>query len=205
MSTKKKHRLWKGHLEIFSLLLKEPLTYSELKERTGFSDNTLSGFLDDLEDQGKIFKKPAKRRRDEKYTTFEINSEDVNSHLDRYSELTQSIKCIPHSVKDLYAIIRLMKDSKGIEENVLRANILLLAAWMPDLLYNVLSDEPEDVHRRIDELIDGVVKPWAHSLFELGFVYPDMSKRACTEVRNSLYLLALSECERYAEIMKLLP
>ena len=202
MIKKVKHRFWKGHLEICNILLDGPATYKELKEKSGFTDNTLSRILRDIVKQGKAYKKPGERRSDEKYMTFEVNSEQINKQLDRHSELTQSIERVPHSVKGFLDAAGDMKEPKGIEEANFRANLLLLAAWIPDLLYNCLNDEPEYVHRRIDELIDGVVRPWVHDLFELGFVWDKMALKACAEIRDSLYLPALYECDRYTEIIK---
>jgi predicted transcriptional regulator len=202
MTKKVKHRFWKGHLKICNILLDGPATYKELKEKSGFTDNTLSRILRDIVKQGKAYKKPAEKRSDEKYMTFEVNSEQINKQLDRHSELTQSIERVPHSVKDFLEVARSMKESRGIEEVNFRANLMLLAAWIPDLIYNCLNDEPEYVHRRIDELIDGVAKPWIHDLFELGFVYDKIASEASVETRDSLYLPALYECERYAGIMK---
>ena len=143
-----------------------------------------------------------KRQRDGKYTTCEKGSEEFNTQLDKSSVMTQSIKSIPHSVKDFLHVTRLMKDSTGSEEVVVRANVMLLTAWIPDLIYNSLRDERDDVHRRIDELIDGVARPWIHSLFELGFVYKDLAEKATVEVHDSVYRQGLKECDRYSEIMK---
>jgi len=95
-----------------------------------------------------------------------------------------------------------MKESKGVEETVVRANVMLLTAWIPDLIYNSFRDEPLDVHRRIDELIDTVAKPWIHSLYEFGYIYKDLTEKTATDLRDTVYRLGLKECERYSEIMK---
>jgi predicted transcriptional regulator len=202
MNKKVPHTFWRGHLKVYYILLDGAATYKELKERSGFSDNTLSLILRDLVKQGKAYKKPAEKRSQEKYMIFEVNSGQINNQLDKHSELTQSIEAIPHSLKDFSDAAGDMKDSKGIEEANFRANLLLLAAWIPDLLYNCLNDESEYVHRRIDELIDEVVRPWVHDLFEVGYVWDKIAVKACVETRDSLYLPALYECDRYTEIIK---
>jgi len=130
-----------------------------------------------------------------------VDSEQINSELDRHSKLTRAIKRIPHSEKDFFQAVQFM-ESKGIEEVAFRANLMLLTAWIPDLIYNSLRYEPLDIHRRLRELIDAVAKPWIHSLYELGYVYDEIAKRARIETRDSLFLPALNECDKYSEIMK---
>lgn len=198
MNRKRKHRLWKGHLKILRILLEKELSFSELKGETGFKDNTVFEYLQDLQDQGWVFKRPS----DGKYTTYEKGSQNFDDHLDKASEMTRSIVGIPHSVRDFLQATRTMKDSKGVEEAVVRANVMLLTAWVPDLIYNCLHDEPDYAHRRIDELIDGVARPWIHSLFELGFVYIDLAEKAAVEARDSVYELGLKERKRYSQIMR---
>jgi hypothetical protein len=154
--------------------------------------------LKDLIDQGWIFKRPS----DGKYTTYEKGSEDFSTQLDESSILSKSIASIPHSSRDFLQVTRSMKESKGVEETVVRANVMLLTAWIPDLIYNSFRDEPLDVHRRIDELIDTVAKPWIHSLYEFGYIYKDLTEKTATDLRDTVYRLGLKECERYSEIMK---
>jgi DNA-binding transcriptional ArsR family regulator len=197
MNQKRRHRLWKGHLKILKILLEKELSFSELRDETGFKDNTVFEYLQDLQDQGLVFKRPS----DGKYTTYERGSQNFDSHLDKASQMTESIVGIPHSVRDFLQSTRSMTESKGIEEAVVRANIMLLTAWIPDLIYNCLLDQPDNVHRRMDELIDGVAKPWIHSLLELGLVYIDLAEKAAVETRDSVYELGLKERERYSQIM----
>jgi predicted transcriptional regulator len=185
--------LWRGAIKIYHLLLQREATWSELKRETGFSGTILSRYLRDLQSKGWVFKKQI----DGKYSTYERAYRGFEGQMLDSFVMSQSADF----VKGLLKVIRSTKDTQGLEEAAIRANIMLLTASMPALIYNSLRSN-RNAHQRIDDLIEIFTRPWAHHLLDLCLLEKDLGEEISIELSNSIFAPGLKEYEKYKEILK---
>jgi len=209
--------LWKGEVTLYFKILEKPMTWTELKRETGFSNTTLAAYLNHL-------------------TNLRYIQHDFEARTYRTS--AYFLKFFPEKMAEAYRLVGELAqvgeivEAGGIGEAVfkvneatVRAHASLLAAYMPAMLYAALGGKgpykigPQeskdsrrlntlerkilsDSHALLDELLENWLRPWAHQILSILHILSSTNKDILTDVGGPMLEAALREVNRYDQLTK---
>jgi len=210
-------KLWKGEIDVYFRLLEKPMTWTELKRGTGFSNTTLARYLKHLTDLGYI-------HHDPKTKTYRTSAYFLKLFPEKIAEAFRLVGELRRA-GDLIERNHIDETSFKLNEAMVRAHASLLAASMPILLYDALGGKgsyeirPQgrgrsraeerlmeriwrDSHAVADEMLENWVRPWIHKLLDVLHIFSSSNKDVLTDIGGPMIEAAIREVERYDRVMK---
>jgi hypothetical protein len=209
--------LWEGERDLYFRLLEKPMTWTELKRQTHFSNTTLAVYLKHLTKVGYVHHDPeTKTYRPLRY--FEkIFPAKTGEAFRLIGELNP-----------LWRVVEKHADAERqdeISEVTVRAHASLLSAAIPLLLYSVVvgafpryygdrkqsvrkfgRERPEERWRNghlfIDDALENWLGPWIHEILDFLSVHGSSNKDTLLGVGGPILKEALREVERYDRVLK---
>jgi hypothetical protein len=201
MVRKKSRSTWKGADRIRGVLRTKDATWADLRQQAVHSHTLLSGYLQDLQKDGFVFKGLI----DGKYSSYERADQLFAHQLDNSIVYSDELLFVKDFLKDNTSLI----DAERFKEKAIRASAMLLTASIPAIIYNTLRREripakgiDDLVALSCNDMIDIFIRPWIHNLLELCLLDKELAERIAIEISNSIYAPAFREYEEYIEILR---
>jgi len=190
-------KLWPRAIEVFRIIEGKTSTWSELKHETNLSGTSLSDILRMLQERGLIFYRKVDKKYCNRFSAYEgldpklIRSITLSDEAESFSEIVEAIR----SRKDT------KKDTKGLEEKVMRANINLLTGSIPALIHDSLRSG-RNAHQRLDDLIELYIRPQTHNVLGICLLNREVGESVTKEMRDSIFEQFSKEFDKYNEAWK---
>jgi hypothetical protein len=190
MSQKTAPKLWPKAIGVYEILRKKDATWTELKHQTNLSGTSLADILQMLQKRELIYH----RKVDGKYCNLISAYNGLDLHLVRYTTLSDD----PESFKEIVEAFRTKKDTRGLEEKAIRANVDALSVSIPALMYDSLR-RGRNAHQRLDDLIELFIRPQAHALLGLCLLNKEAGERVVKEMKDKIFEQFSKEFDKYTQ------
>jgi hypothetical protein len=193
MVRKNAQGLWRGAIKIYQILLEKEATWGELKRETGFSATILSQYLRDLQEGDWIYHKET----DRKYAAYKEPYQTLYHQIVHSTLLYHEAE----SFKPIFKSLRIGNESSELGGKAIRAYVMILAASVPALVCSSVRSG-EDVHQRLDNLVEVFMRPWIHTLLDLCLVRKNAGEEITEDISKRLYQRGMQDYENFHTRLK---